>query len=211
MTQTNDVGRTQRKSLATEIDRLDGILDGLDEALAGSVETAVRDVVGQVVRETVEATIKQVLSDPELIRSAIAQHAPVATPMPQQPRRTLKEAIKEKLEALFQKASEKASQARKGIGSAWSWCVAKARQGCSWLWGRCKFTLSLAHTAACAAWKFRKATLIALVVGSLVGVGAYFCGPVISSAVCGLSGAVTTAAGMALSSLWKMISGGDNG
>src|SRR5262245_38176202 len=94
MTQTNNVGRTQRKSLSNEIDRLDGILDGLDEALAGSVETAVRDVVGQVVRETVEATVREVLSNPDLIRSAIAQHAPVATPLPRQPRKTLKEALK---------------------------------------------------------------------------------------------------------------------
>src|SRR5215468_9722892 len=122
MTQTNNVGR---KSLATEIDRLDGILDGLDEALAGSVETAVRDVVGQVVREAVEATIKEVLSNPELIRSAVAQHAPVATPMPQRPRRTLKELLRERLAALCQKASEKASQAKRNLGSAWSWCVEK--------------------------------------------------------------------------------------
>src|SRR5262245_18815533 len=132
MTQTNDVGRTQRKSLATEIDRLDGILDGLDEALAGSIEMTVRDVVGHVVRETVEATVREVLSNPELIRAAVAQHAPVATPMPQQPRRTLKEALKEKLAALFHKAAEKASQAKRGLGSAWAWCVEKVRQGCSW-------------------------------------------------------------------------------
>src|SRR5262245_16501918 len=97
MTQTSNGPAAQRKSLATEIDRLDGILDGLDEALAGSVETAVRDVVGQVVRETVEATVREVLSNPDLIRAAIAQHAPVATPMPQPPRKTLKGLLKEKL------------------------------------------------------------------------------------------------------------------
>ena len=211
MTQMNNVGRTQRRNLATEIDRLDGILDGLDEALAGSVETAVRDIVGQVVRETVEATIKEVLSNPELIRSAIAQHDPVATPTPQQPRRTLKEALKEKLAALFHKATEKAVQAKRGLGGAWSWCLAKVKHGCRWLWRNCNFSLSLAHTAVCAAWKFRKATLIALIVGSCVGVGAYLCGPVIASSVCGLGGAVATAAGMALSSLWKMMGGGGNG
>src|SRR5262245_23373659 len=211
MTQMNNVGRTQRRNLATEIDRLDGILDGLDEALAGSLETAVRDVVGQVVREAVEATIKQVLSDPELIRSAIAQHAPVATPMPQRPRKTLKEVLKEKLAALFHKASEKASQAKRGLGSAWSWCVAKVERGCRWLWQAGKLALSLAHTTACAAWKHRKATLIALVVGALVGVGAYFCGPVIASSICGLSGAITTAAGIALRPVWRAISGAVNG
>jgi hypothetical protein len=210
MTQTSN-GRTQRKSLANEIDRLDGILDGLDEALAGSVETAVRDVVGQVVRETVEATVREVLSNPDLIRSAIAQHAPVATPTPQQPRRTLKERLKEKLAALCRKAAEKASQAKRGLGITWTWCVEKVKRGCRWLWQAGKLATSLAHTAVCAACKFRKATLIALAVGALVGVGAYLCGPLIASSVCGLGGAAATAAGMALSSLWKMIGGGGNG
>src|SRR3954453_11742122 len=101
MTQTNN-GRLQRKSLANEIDRLDGILDGLDEALAGAVEMAVRDVTGKVVREAVEATLREVLSSPELIRAALAQHAPVATPVQdQQPRRTLKQWLKEKLVRLY--------------------------------------------------------------------------------------------------------------
>jgi hypothetical protein len=107
--------RTQRKSLANEIDRLDDILDGLDAALAGSVETAVRDVVGQVVRETVEATVREVLSSPDLIRAAVAHHAPAA-PVPQAaraPRRTIKELLKERLAWLYQQAIEKTNQAER--------------------------------------------------------------------------------------------------
>jgi hypothetical protein len=84
MTQTHSNERAQRKSLAHEIDRLNKILDGLDEALAGAVEMAVRDVVGQVVKEAVEATLREVLSNPELLRAAMAQHTPVV-PAHEQP------------------------------------------------------------------------------------------------------------------------------
>src|SRR4051812_34025755 len=79
MTQTMSTnGRMQRKSLNDQIDRLDGILDGLADALNESVAGAVRDVVGEVVRQAVEASIKQVLSNPDLLKAALAQHAPVA-------------------------------------------------------------------------------------------------------------------------------------
>jgi hypothetical protein len=198
MTQTNN-GRLQRKSLANEIDRLDGILDGLDEALAGAVEMAVRDVTGKVVREAVEATLREVLSSPELIRAALAQHAPVATPVPQtQQRSTLKGWFKQKLALLSQKAKRNAI-------SAWSWCVSKLKKGCSWVWARCKNVASGVKLA----WTFRNTTAVAVTVGVLVGVGAYFAGPVIASSACGLGGAMTTVAGMILWPLWKLMSGGN--
>ena len=54
------------------------MLDGLAEALNESVADAVRDVVGQTVRESVESAVREVLDDPELIRAALARHAPVA-------------------------------------------------------------------------------------------------------------------------------------
>jgi len=170
MTQTNN-GRLQRKSLANEIDRLDGILDGLDEALAGAVEMAVRDVTGKVVREAVEATLREVLSNPELIRAALAQHAPVATPVPQhQQRMTIKEWFKQKLNELRHRAKRNAF-------SAWSWCVEKVKKACSWLWARGKNVA----TGIKVAWTCRKTTATALMVGVLIGVGAYFAGPILSS------------------------------
>jgi hypothetical protein len=199
MTQTSN-GRAQRKSLATEIDRLDNILDGLDEALAGAVEMAVRDVTARVVREAVEAAVREVLSSPELLRAAVARHAPVATPAPQQPRRTLSEWLKEKLAGLYHRA-------KRSLGGAWHWCLAKVRKGCCWLRDGCKFALSLATVAACAAWKFRRATVTAVSAGALVGGGAYLAGPIIASSLCGLGGALMTAAGMVLWPLWKLMRG----
>lgn len=100
-----------------------------------------------------------------------------------------------------------ASRAKRGIGGAWAWCVEKVKRGCSLLCAFGKVSLSLSHLAACVAWKYRKTTLVALTAGLLVGVGAYFCGPLVASSLCGVGGTVTTGAGMALWSVWKAISG----
>src|SRR6478609_5509848 len=62
----------QRKTLATQLDRLDRILDGLAEALNEAVSDAVRQSVGTAVGEAVQAAVKEVLTHPELLRAAAA-------------------------------------------------------------------------------------------------------------------------------------------
>jgi hypothetical protein len=59
-------GRT-RKSLAEQIDRLDGILDGLADGLNQAVVTAVKEAVGVAVREAVQAVLTEVATNPELL------------------------------------------------------------------------------------------------------------------------------------------------
>src|SRR5215472_2043253 len=63
-----------RKTLASQLDRLDGILDGLDRALAG----AVQDAVEQAVKQAVQAVLTEVLTNRELQEQLqqAAQHAP---------------------------------------------------------------------------------------------------------------------------------------
>ncbi len=51
-----------RKTLASQLDRLDGILDGLDRALTG----AVQDAVEQAVKQAVQAVLAEVLTNREL-------------------------------------------------------------------------------------------------------------------------------------------------
>ena len=51
-----------RRSLADQIDRLDGILDGLDDALSG----AVRDAVERGVRQAVQSVMAEVLTNKQL-------------------------------------------------------------------------------------------------------------------------------------------------
>src|SRR5687768_7940290 len=65
-----------KKSLAHQLDRLDGILDGLAEALNGAVADAVKDAVGAAVAEAVKATLAEVLTNPVLA----ARLAPTAPP-----------------------------------------------------------------------------------------------------------------------------------
>src|SRR5215469_1060516 len=64
----------QRKTLASQLDRLDGILDGLDRALTG----AVQDAVEQAVKQAVQAVLAEVLTNRELQEQLqqAAQHAP---------------------------------------------------------------------------------------------------------------------------------------
>ena len=80
MSGTNTNGRPPRKSLATQLDRLDTILDGLADGLNEAVVTAVKEAV--VV--AVEAVLREVLDNPELQRRLRPE--PTATePAPAQP------------------------------------------------------------------------------------------------------------------------------
>jgi hypothetical protein len=64
-TATNTDGPT-RKSLASQIDRLDAILDGLSEALQGAVADTVKAAVGQAVQEAVRAVLTEVPTNRDL-------------------------------------------------------------------------------------------------------------------------------------------------
>src|SRR5690348_11180943 len=68
-----------RKTLASQLDRLDGILDGLDAALAG----AVQDAVEQAVKQAVQAVLTEVLTNRELQEQL--QQAAQHTPPPEKP------------------------------------------------------------------------------------------------------------------------------
>src|SRR5258708_7726198 len=74
-------GKSQRKSLANEIDRLDAILDGLDSALAGAITDAVKQAVSIAVSEAVRATLME-LANPAV---AEALRGPVVLPFPGTP------------------------------------------------------------------------------------------------------------------------------
>ena len=64
-TSPSNNGRLQRKSLSSQLDRLDNILDGLNGALTGAITDAVKDAVSTAVAEAVRATLIEVVSNPE--------------------------------------------------------------------------------------------------------------------------------------------------
>src|SRR3954469_17332126 len=73
-TQTNANGQ-ERKTLASQLDRLDAILDALGVGLNEAVASAVQDVVGTAVTAAVQAAVVEVLTNPDLL-----ERLPPATP-----------------------------------------------------------------------------------------------------------------------------------
>jgi hypothetical protein len=57
----------QRKSLASQIDRLDAMLDGLGDGLNDAVAQAVKGAVALAVREAVQAVLTEVLTNPAVL------------------------------------------------------------------------------------------------------------------------------------------------
>jgi hypothetical protein len=72
MSNSTTNGRVQRKSLASQLDRLDNTID----ALADGLNKAVADAVREAVAEAIETVVRQVLSNPELLRQLAGQLTP---------------------------------------------------------------------------------------------------------------------------------------
>ena len=89
MTATIPTNGSMRKTLASQLDRMDQMLDGLSEGLNEAVAAAVQAAVGQAVRAAVQQALAEVLANPEL-RQRLANGddlaAPAApAPPPQEP------------------------------------------------------------------------------------------------------------------------------
>src|SRR3954452_10604228 len=88
-TQTNSSNGQIRKTLVSQLDRLDQILDtlgeGLNEAVAGAVEQAVEAAVREGVRQGVRGALSEILTDPAIlaaIRATVGAQAAEAQPAP---------------------------------------------------------------------------------------------------------------------------------
>jgi hypothetical protein len=80
MSKTVEMDGPARRTLASQIDRLDGILDGLSEGLSDAVASAVREAVGLAVQEAVQAVLTNPLLREQLQGPAAAQPAPPEDP-----------------------------------------------------------------------------------------------------------------------------------
>jgi hypothetical protein len=129
MTTTTTNGQV-RKTLASQLDRLDSILDGLADALngavasavEGAVERAVKQAVGEAVRETFQAVITEVVSNPDLLAAARTLLAPgTAADVPADSPTTPPEPPR----GLFRRACDGVKAGLAAVGSA---CAAVAGQ-----------------------------------------------------------------------------------
>src|SRR5262245_49590357 len=204
-------GRLPRATLAGQIDRLDTILDGLAEALNESVADAVRKTVGEVVREAVGEAVREVLEDSNLVRAAVARHsAAEAMPDDAQPKRTLAEALGDALGWVVALAAPPVLYSGKALSWAWSWCLQKVRQALSPLAPLCESASAAFNGLAwlCGlAWQSRAACLASLGVGAAVGLIAYVCGPLTSSALAALGSTCLCLAGSAIAGLAQAFGG----
>jgi hypothetical protein len=175
MTQTN--GRTERKSLAEQIDRLDGILDGLADGLNEAVVTAAQEAVTVAVRQAVQAVLTEVLTNPDLLavlRGPLASPGPAASPPPA--------------------AASGEPQPEGWLRRAGAWL--RRQWSCA-----CRTTAALAGLggrAVVSGWqllrRFRGQVLLAMGVGAAAGVGAYLAGPWLAAGAAWLGGFATTLA-----------------
>ena len=165
----------ERKTLSSQLDRLDQILDtlgeGLNEAVAQAVQQAVELAVREGVHQGVRSALAEVLSSPEVLAvlraaapAADAQPAPAVPPRP---------------------------------GRLWGWARAGLRKAHSTLGA----ALGRARRVASAAWSGVRLLrpvwgqlLVALGVGAAVGAGAYFAGPYVAAAAGRLAGVLSTLA-----------------
>jgi len=207
---TKDNGRLPRKTLSTQLDRLDDILDGLADSLNGAVAQAVKDAVGLAVQEAVQGVLTEVLTNPELLEKLRPEPVPqVVPPTPAAQGPGWLSRLAKVAKGVCKKACTLAHQACAKVAQV-ARCLCRAiRAGAAQVSGRAKRLArglwAFLGGAAGAAWRARQPLLIALGVGSVLGLGCYLAGPVVSSAVSGFAGFVASLVASAVNSLRRAL------
>jgi len=183
-----------RKSLSSQIDRLDSMLDGLADNL--------NDAVAADVKEAVRSVLKEVLASPEL-SLALHRSRLVATPEMAAP--------SEPAPAIISAGGP--------VRRAWHWLgrqvLAVVHAGCSslrWAKQTCGAAIHGVENGYSSGWQYLRGlasaawekwqmfqwltgpVLIALAIGAGVGIAAYSAEPVVAAITSGVGGFVTTLA-----------------
>jgi hypothetical protein len=176
MTTLNANGRV-RKSLAEQIDRLDGTLDGLADALNESVATAVKEAVGIAVKEAVHGVLKELLTNPamvQLLRVNLSQETQ-ASNSPSgiaQPWRLV-----QYLRTSLRRCRDWAATGMLGLHRLGHALVTRAARALTTVWACLRLLGS-----------FKRPLLIALAVGAGTGVAVYCAGPWLCTAAGSIAG-----------------------
>src|SRR6516162_1628597 len=129
-TNTNNVNRPGRQTLASQIDRLEGILGSLADTLGQTVAEAVQDAVGKAV----ELAVKEVLTNPELLRALQAQAAAKVQPTKEGSLgKTLGQTWQRTCTTVREKATSAGTALRQNAGWVWNKLGEKAAAFGSWL------------------------------------------------------------------------------
>jgi hypothetical protein len=190
VTNTTSNGQ-QRKSLASQIDRLDAILDGLSDGLNDAVAAAVQEAVGIAVREAVKAVLTEVLSNPAFL-ARIRAASPAREKKPGLSARVAAAAAR-----LAPRVRESLARLKGGLGKCLEFAANRLERAKASAGGLIERFQALR--------RFRRPVLVALGVGTGASVLAYFSGPWAAAAAGWLSGFVTTLAVQAAAALRKLL------
>ncbi len=191
MTTKTSANGQVRKSLAEQIDRLDGMLDGLSEGLNDAVASAVKEAVGAAVQQAVQAVLREVLSRPEMLARFQAA-APVTaspSPVPSTPPQAPKGGWKRRWASVRQRLAAWAAAARRECGRR----VGQVRRVATGAWDRVRVVV-----------RFPYSLVSAVVVGVTAGVAACFARPWLALAAAGVAALYATAA-LRVRTAWRRL------
>ena len=176
MSETNTILNSRpRKTLASQLDRLDSVLDGLSENLNQAVADAVQGAVHKALVE--------LMTNPELV-ALLGGAAGRAAPAPAAP------------EAIPVQADERPTLGQR-LGQAKDWAGAKVRVACAACGRSVRAGLGLLgglKPRLLALWRLRKPLPVALAVGTAAGVAAFAAGPCVAGLLTGLAGSAAALA-----------------
>jgi hypothetical protein len=212
VTTTNTNGRVPRKTLASQIDRLDTILDdlatGLNEAVTTAVAGAVRGVVGEAVTQAVQVAVREVLTNAELLN--LLKPNSVAIPVRQNVASKLWRGLISFARSCWHRAGALASRGRSKFSQSLTQLAQDARDLTGSVkrgmtrFGRRVFLGGVVLLALVS--RFRKPLVVALSVGVSLGLGCYLAGPLVSALTSGLGGFVGSLVACALNRLRQLAS-----
>ena len=201
---TTTANGSVRKTLASQIDRLDDILDGLADNLHEAVTGAVKETVTAAVAEAVHAAVLEVLTNAELQkRLGLTQVPPATTPPPPPPTVPLALRLADRArgcwgwllgvtldawDAVTTVARVVAGRAPATVQRCVTAGRAKAHELRAAVTERARTTWLQVLTLTAVAKRYRKQLLVALGVGALVGVTCYLGGREVAALVCALGG-----------------------
>lgn len=168
-----------RKSLASQLDRLDSILDGLDQGLAGAITDAIKEVLPAATAEAVRATIVELVTNPDIITLIRTGGVPIAPSMAPS--------------SVPMQAPQPAESKPNAIARAWRWTTSKVKGIGQGIASRVRGVREGAvgvYRQASSIWSLRRPVLISLGVGMVVGMICYASSPWLAGMVSGLAASV---------------------
>ena len=191
-TTMNSNGHVGRKNLASQLDRLDSILDVLSDGLNEAVATVVQEAVGKAV----ELAVKEVLCNPDVLRALRPQVVPQPLPEAQRsPTAARTDFLRRTWSFGRTTAGLWLGAVSSRLGRARAWVACKLWQAARAVSAQaravvahCGLACSALSTMIPLAWQRRNQVAVAAGVGTAVAVGCWWAGPAVASTVCGVAG-----------------------